>query len=54
MRFLFFSYIISYYFAAPYVVLTMVISVLLADFRFFIDFSDYIDSIMDEDDEDYS
>jgi high-affinity K+ transport system ATPase subunit B len=58
LRFIFLSYVITYYFAVPYTVLTMVTAVLLADFRFFIDFSDYIDAIMgvedeDDDDEEY-
>lgn len=58
LRFLFFSYVITYYFAVPYTIITMVVAVLLADFRFFIDFSDYIDSMSNEleedmDDEDF-
>jgi hypothetical protein len=51
IRFLFFSYVITYYFAAPYTVLIIVLSVLLADFRFYIDFSDYIDSMLEPEDE---
>lgn len=47
IRFLFFSYVITYYFAVPYTVLTMVIAVLLADFRFYIEFNDYIESMVD-------
>lgn len=56
LRFLFFSYVITYYFAVPYTVLTMVLSVLLSDFRFYIEFNDYIESLQepeDEEDEDY-
>lgn len=58
LRFIFFSYIITYYFAVPYTVLTMALAVLFADFRFFVDFSEYIDAITgdvdtEEDDEDY-
>jgi len=53
LRFLFFSYIIAYYFAVPYTVITMAIAVLLADFRFFIDFSEYIEAITDNSDEEY-
>lgn len=45
IRFLFFGYIITYYFQLPYTVLTMAVSVLLADFRFFIDFSEFMDQV---------
>jgi len=45
LRFLFFSFVISYYFGMPYTVITMSISVLLADLRFFIDFSDFMDKV---------
>lgn len=50
LRFLFFSYLITYYFAVPYTVLTMVITVLLADFRFYVEFIDYIESVLGVDD----
>lgn len=59
LRFLFFSYVLTYYFAVPYTVITMAIAVVLADLRFFIDFSEYIDAILntseddDEEDEHY-
>lgn len=47
LRFLFFSYLITYYFVVPYTVLTMVITVLLADFRFYLEFNEYIESMVD-------
>lgn len=52
LRFLFFSYVITYYFAVPYTVITMAVAVLFADFRFFVDFSEYIDSISNQSEED--
>lgn len=54
LRFLFFGFVISYYFETSYTVLTMALSVILADLRFFIDFSEFMDRFFesDEDDED--
>lgn len=46
LRFLFFSFVLTYYFAVPYTVLTMVIAVLFADFRFYIEFVNYIEAIL--------
>lgn len=54
LRFLFFGYVISYYFVVPYTVITMAMCVLLADFRFYMEFVDYIESILGIDDEDDS
>ena len=51
LRFLFFGFVIGYYFAVPYTVATMAISVLLADFRFFIDFTEYMDILLGDVDE---
>jgi hypothetical protein len=56
LRFLFFSFVITYYFAVPYTVITMALAVLIADMRFYIDFNDYIDAVLglnDEEDDDY-
>jgi hypothetical protein len=55
LRFLFFSFVLSYYFSVPYTVITMALAVLLADFRFYIDFTTYVDSSINniEQDEDY-
>lgn len=60
LRFLFFSFLITYYLAVPYTVAIMVIAVLLADFRFYLDFGYYIESINgnydnfdNEDDDDF-
>lgn len=53
IRFIFFSFLAVAYFAQPYTVLTLVIAVLLADFRFFLDYNTYIDSFMGEDDEEF-
>ena len=47
LRFLFFGFVISYYFEMPYTVLTMALSVLLADLRFFIDFSEFMDKLFE-------
>lgn len=56
LRFLFFSFVITYYFAVPYTVITMALAVLIADMRFYIDFNDYIDAVLglnNEEDDDY-
>jgi len=56
LRFLFFSFVITYYFAVPYTVITMALAVLIADMRFYIDFNDYIEAVLglnDEEDDDY-
>lgn len=56
LRFLFFSFVITYYFAVPYTVITMALAVLVADMRFYIDFNDYIEAVLglvDEEEDDY-
>lgn len=50
-RFIFASYVISYYFLVPYSVLTLAITVLLADFRFYIDFQEYMEFLLDNPDD---
>lgn len=52
LRFLFTGFAIAWVLLIPYSVAIMAASVLLADFRFYIDFTDYIESedIDDEDD----
>lgn len=52
LRFIFIGFLVSYYFATPYTVLTFAITIVLADFRFFIDFHDYIDFISEDSEED--
>lgn len=52
LRFLFFGFMIVYYLQVPYTVSIMALSVLLADFRFFIDFSAYMDMIVDSEEDD--
>lgn len=52
LRFLFASYVISYYFLVPYSAITLAITVLLADLRFYIDFREYIDFLLDNPDDD--
>ena len=55
LRFLFFGFVVSYYFEMPYTVLTMALSVILDDLRFFIDFSEFMDKLFEseiDDDED--
>ena len=47
LRFLFISYIVSSYLELPYTVGIMAITVLLADFRFYQDFSNAIDEDSD-------
>lgn len=42
LRFIFISFIITYYFAVEYSVITMAIAVILADLRFYMDFDNYI------------
>ena len=37
----------------PYTVITMSLSVLLADFRFFVDFTEYMDTLMGLSEEEY-
>ena len=51
VRFIFFSFILVTYFMQPYTVLTFVLAVLLADFRFFLDYNNYIDAVMGDDEE---
>lgn len=48
LRFIFISFIITYYFAAEYSVITMAIAVILADLRFFMDFDNYITLLNNE------
>lgn len=45
LRFILFSYIVTYYFEAQYTAITMVLAAILADLRFFLDFSTYIESL---------
>lgn len=52
LRFLFFGFVLSYYFGVQYSVLTMALSVLLADLRFFIDFSEFMDKLFEYDSDD--
>lgn len=47
LRFLFISYIITYYFQAEYSIITMACAMVLADLRFYMDFNDYMSSIDD-------
>lgn len=51
LRFIFISYLITYYFQAEYTVVTMAIAMVLADLRFYIDFDQYMAAV-DEADED--
>lgn len=53
LRFLFASFVISYYFALEYTVLTMSLAVLLADFRFYLDFNQVIEELDEEDEDDF-
>lgn len=57
LRFLFFSFVITYYFAVPYTVVTMALAVIIADMRFYIDFNDYIEAVLgivsEDEDDDY-
>lgn len=48
LRFIFAGYIISYYFVSEYSVLTFAISVLLADLRFYMDFREYMDFLLED------
>lgn len=53
LRFIFAGYVLSYYFNVEYTVITMALSVLLADFRFYTDFSEYmLNDLDDEEDND--
>ncbi len=54
LRFLLYSWLITNYFEAEYTTLTMILSFILADFRFFIDFSDYMDVEFEKQDEEDS
>ena len=47
LRFIFISYIITYYFQAEYSIITMACAMVLADLRFYMDFDDYMSSIDD-------
>jgi hypothetical protein len=55
VRFIFFSFLLVTYFVQPYTVLTLVLAVVLADFRFFLDYNTYIEAVLgqDEDNEDF-
>jgi hypothetical protein len=50
LRFLFISYIVSSYLELPYTVGIMAITVLLADFRFYQDFSNAVEESDDDSD----
>ena len=43
VRYLFAGYILSYYFLAEYTVITMAISILIADFKFYINIYDILE-----------
>ena len=47
LRFVFISYIITYYFQAQYSIITMACAMVLADLRFYMDFDEYM-SLADE------
>jgi len=49
LRFLFVSYLICFMLSMPYTVSIMAITVLLADFRFFQDFTNAVEDEIDED-----
>ena len=42
LRFIFISFVITYYFKAEYSIITMAVAMLLADLRFYIDFDEYM------------
>ena len=42
LRFVFISYLISYYFQADYNIITMACAMVLADLRFYMDFDEYM------------
>jgi hypothetical protein len=51
LRFIFISYLISYYFQAEYSIITMACAMVLADLRFYMDFDDYMtaqDELLEE------
>ena len=48
IRVLLFAYVLSYFFQADFTPIIAAVSVLFADFRFYLDFSDYMTNI-DED-----
>lgn len=50
LRFIFISYLISYYFQTEYTIVTMAIAMVLADLRFYIDFDEYMDSMKEDSD----
>jgi hypothetical protein len=52
-RFILAGFLLTVYFQADYSVITMALSMLLADFRFYSNFSDYIDIVASNDDDDY-
>lgn len=59
-RFLLAGFLLTVYFQAEYSIVTMALSILLADFRFYSNFSDYIDMMVgdttddeEDDDEDF-
>lgn len=52
LRFMLFGYVVSYYFDTPFSAVTAALCIVLADLRFFIDFTDYIDSQLEPEDDD--
>ena len=51
LRFVFASFVITYYFKTEYSVITMVIAMLLADLRFYIDFDEYMEQVNNQEEE---
>jgi CBS domain containing-hemolysin-like protein len=45
IRIILLALVLCYYFQAPFSVLTIAIAILYADFRFYMDFSNYMDMI---------
>ena len=51
LRFIFASYVITWYFQAEYSILTMTLAMLLADLRFYIDFDEYMEQVNNQEEE---
>lgn len=51
LRYLFFSYLIVYFFAAPYTLLIFIIAILLADFSFYVGIANYVEAMEEMNDD---
>ena len=51
LRFIFASFVITYYFNVDYSIITMALAMLLADLRFYMDFDEYMNQVNNPEEE---